>query len=82
MPVLAKRTSPCDGMRLLSSSANSIWWRDVPGQAAHLYQVRLDNGKYLRVTKTNSLRGDPDAISWDETVWASWAGTSGSVLTS
>ena len=29
-----------------------------------------------------SLRGDPDAISWDESVWASWAGSSGSVLVS
>jgi putrescine transport system ATP-binding protein len=47
-----------------------------------VYQVRLDNGRYLRVTKTNQLRGDPDAISWDETVWASWAGSSGSVLVS
>jgi putrescine transport system ATP-binding protein len=46
-----------------------------------VYQVRLDNGRYLRVTKTNTRRGDPDAISWDETVWASWAGSSGSVLT-
>jgi putrescine transport system ATP-binding protein len=47
-----------------------------------VYQVRLDNGKYLRVTKANQLRGDPDAISWDETVWATWAGSSGSVLVS
>jgi putrescine transport system ATP-binding protein len=46
-----------------------------------VYQVRLDNGRYMRVTKTNTRRGDPDAISWDETVWASWAGSSGSVLT-
>lgn len=46
-----------------------------------VYQVKLDNGRYIRVTKANALRGDPDAISWDETVWASWAGTSGSVLT-
>ncbi|HEY0854660.1 MAG TPA: ABC transporter ATP-binding protein, partial [Devosia sp.] len=38
-----------------------------------VYQVRLDNGRYMRVTKTNALRGDPNAISWDETVWASWA---------
>jgi putrescine transport system ATP-binding protein len=45
-----------------------------------VYQVRLDNGRYMRVTKTNALRGDADAISWDETVWASWAGSSGSVL--
>ena len=47
-----------------------------------VYQVRLDNGRYMRVTKTNVLRGDPEAISWDETVWASWAGASGSVLVS
>jgi putrescine transport system ATP-binding protein len=47
-----------------------------------VYQVRLDNGRYMRVTKANSLRGDPDAISWDETVWASWGGSAGSVLTS
>ncbi len=47
-----------------------------------VYQVRLDNGRYMRVTKANSVRGDPDAISWDEAVWASWGGGSGSVLTS
>jgi putrescine transport system ATP-binding protein len=47
-----------------------------------VYQVRLDNGRYMRVTKANALRGDPNAISWDETVWASWAGASGSVLVS
>ena len=46
-----------------------------------VYQLRLENGRYMRVTKTNTRRGDPDAISWDETVWASWAGSSGSVLT-
>jgi putrescine transport system ATP-binding protein len=47
-----------------------------------VYQVKLDSGRYIRVTKANALRGDPDAISWDETVWASWAGSSGSVLVS
>ena len=47
-----------------------------------VYQVKLENGKYMRVTKANSLRGDPDAISWDEEVWASWGGGAGSVLTS
>jgi putrescine transport system ATP-binding protein len=47
-----------------------------------VYQVRLDNGKYIRVTKANALRGDPDAISWDESVWVSWAAASGSVLVS
>jgi putrescine transport system ATP-binding protein len=47
-----------------------------------VYQVKLDSGKYLRVTKTNAIHGDPDAISWDEEVWASWSGSSGSVLVS
>src|SRR5690606_20308721 len=47
-----------------------------------VYQVKLDSGKELRVTKANELRGDPDAISWDEPVWASWSGSSGSVLVS
>jgi putrescine transport system ATP-binding protein len=46
-----------------------------------VYQVKLENGRYIRVTKTNALRGDPNAISWDEAVWVSWAGHSGSVLT-
>ncbi len=47
-----------------------------------VYQVLLDSGKRMRVTKANSLRGDPDAITWDEPVWASWGDTAGSVLTS
>jgi putrescine transport system ATP-binding protein len=47
-----------------------------------VFQVVLESGKRLRVTKANSLRGDPDAISWDEQVWASWSGNAGSVLVS
>ena len=47
-----------------------------------VFQVVLESGKRLRVTKANALRGDPDAISWDEPVWASWSGNAGSVLTS
>ena len=47
-----------------------------------VFQVVLESGKRIRVTKANSLRGDPDAISWDEPVWASWSGNAGSVLTS
>lgn len=46
-----------------------------------VFQVKLDSGKYIRVTKANSLRGDPDAIKWDENVWCQWGDTSGSVLT-
>jgi putrescine transport system ATP-binding protein len=47
-----------------------------------VFQVLLDSGKRIRVTKANSLRGDPDAIRWDEPVWAQWGDISGSVLTS
>ena len=46
-----------------------------------VYQVILDSGKRIRVTKTNVSRGDPDAIKWDEPVWCQWGDTSGSVLT-
>ncbi|HVX80101.1 MAG TPA: ABC transporter ATP-binding protein [Devosiaceae bacterium] len=47
-----------------------------------VFQVVLESGKRLRVTKANSQRGDPDAITWNEEVWASWGGNAGSVLTS
>jgi putrescine transport system ATP-binding protein len=46
-----------------------------------VFQVILESGKRIRVTKANSLRGDPDAIKWDENVWCQWGNTSGSVLT-
>jgi putrescine transport system ATP-binding protein len=46
-----------------------------------VFQVRLQSGKLVRVTKANSLRGDPNAITWDESVWCSWSDESGSVLT-
>jgi putrescine transport system ATP-binding protein len=47
-----------------------------------VYQLRLDNGRTMRVTQTNVRRGDPDAITWDEAVWVSWGGSAGSVLVS
>ena len=47
-----------------------------------VFQVILDSGKRIRVTKANSLRGDPDGIKWDEPVWCQWGDTSGSVLVS
>ncbi|QDZ11844.1 ABC transporter ATP-binding protein [Devosia ginsengisoli] len=46
-----------------------------------VYQVVLDSGKRLRVTQTNTVRGNPDAITWDEPVYVTWGDTSGSVLT-
>ncbi|WDR01516.1 polyamine ABC transporter ATP-binding protein [Devosia algicola] len=46
-----------------------------------VYQIVLDSGKQVRVTKANTRRGDLDAIKWDERVYLSWAGNAGSVLT-
>jgi putrescine transport system ATP-binding protein len=46
-----------------------------------VYQVRLDSGKTLRVTQTNTIRGNPDAITWDEPVFCTWDDNAGSVLT-
>ena len=46
-----------------------------------VYQVVLDSGKRLRVTQTNTMRGNPDSITWDEQVYVTWGDSSGSVLT-
>ena len=46
-----------------------------------VFQIMLGSGKRIRVTKANSLRGDPDGIKWDEEVYVQWNGGSGSVLT-
>src|SRR5688572_4071994 len=45
-----------------------------------LYQVVLESGKRIRVSQTNSVRGNPDAITWDEVVYVTWADNAGSVL--
>jgi len=46
-----------------------------------VYQVALDSGKRIRVSQTNSVRGNPDAITWDEKVYVTWNDNAGSVLT-
>ena len=46
-----------------------------------VYQVALESGKRIRVNQTNSVRGNPDAITWDEKVYISWDDHAGSVLT-
>nr|WP_314256927.1 polyamine ABC transporter ATP-binding protein [uncultured Devosia sp.] len=46
-----------------------------------VYQVLLESGKRLRVTQTNTMRGNPDSITWDEEVYVTWGDSSGSVLT-
>jgi putrescine transport system ATP-binding protein len=46
-----------------------------------VYQVVLESGKRIRVSQTNSVRGNPDAITWDEDVYVTWGDNGGSVLT-
>jgi len=46
-----------------------------------LYQVQLEGGKRIRVSQTNTVRGNPDAITWDEQVYVTWGDNAGSVLT-
>ncbi|KKB78276.1 ABC transporter ATP-binding protein [Devosia soli] len=46
-----------------------------------VYQVALESGKRIRVSQTNSVRGNPDAITWDEKVYITWSDNAGSVLT-
>ena len=45
-----------------------------------VYQVLLESGKRVRVSQTNTVRGNPDAITWEEPVYITWGETSGSVL--
>ncbi|MHA6300198.1 ABC transporter ATP-binding protein [Devosia sp. CAU 1758] len=47
-----------------------------------VYQIALESGKRLRVSQTNSVRGNPHAITWEETVHVTWDEDAGSVLTS
>ncbi|QQR39318.1 ABC transporter ATP-binding protein [Devosia rhizoryzae] len=47
-----------------------------------LYQIVLESGKRIRVSQTNSVRGNPDAITWEEEVYVTWNDNAGSVLTS
>ncbi|ODT82057.1 MAG: ABC transporter ATP-binding protein [Pelagibacterium sp. SCN 64-44] len=46
-----------------------------------LYQLALESGKRIRVSQTNSVRGNPDAITWEEKVYVTWSDNAGSVLT-
>jgi putrescine transport system ATP-binding protein len=46
-----------------------------------VYQVLLESGKRVRVSQTNSVRGNPDAITWEEKVYITWDDNAGSVLT-
>jgi putrescine transport system ATP-binding protein len=47
-----------------------------------VYQVLLDSGKRIRVTKPNAERNVEDAITWDERVHVTWSADAGAILTS
>ncbi|HHB82640.1 MAG TPA: ABC transporter ATP-binding protein [Devosia sp.] len=47
-----------------------------------IYQIELEGGKPFRVTRPNLKRFQEDSLSWDETVYLSWDGADGVVLTS
>jgi putrescine transport system ATP-binding protein len=46
-----------------------------------VYRVTLGSGKTVHVTQANTVRGNPDAITWDEDVFVTWDDYAGSVLT-
>jgi len=50
--------------------------------ALSIYQVRLANGKIVRVTSPNLTRTAERPIDWEEEVWLSWGPKAGVVLTS
>lgn len=47
-----------------------------------IYQIELEGGKPFRVTRPNLKRLQEDNLTWDETVYLSWDGADGVVLTS
>ncbi|HEY8596754.1 MAG TPA: ABC transporter ATP-binding protein [Devosiaceae bacterium] len=46
-----------------------------------VFQVHLESGRRIRVTKANAARFEEDAISWDEAVYATWGPEAAAVLT-
>ncbi|MGL4667726.1 MAG: ABC transporter ATP-binding protein [Saezia sp.] len=46
-----------------------------------LYHVKLDNGKVVKVHIENDERGQSDAPTWEDKVWAYWSDTAQVVLT-
>ena len=47
----------------------------------HVYLVKIDSGRLVRVSRPNIVRQAEDRISWDETVHLSWHASSPIVLT-
>ena len=45
-----------------------------------IYEVRLDSGRTIRVSRTNAARFDETNFTWDDEVWMHWHATSPIVL--
>ena len=49
---------------------------------ASVYQIRLDNGKRVRVTQTNLTRSEESTLNYGDRVNLGWDGSAGVVVTS
>ena len=47
-----------------------------------IFRVLLDNGRLIRISRSNRSRFDQDNFGCGEKVWVSWAGSSPVVLQS
>ncbi|BBE35347.1 ABC transporter ATP-binding protein [Sphingosinicella microcystinivorans] len=47
-----------------------------------IYEVKLDSGRVIRVSRPNLSRYDQEDFTWDDKVWLSWHGSSPVVLLS
>ncbi len=62
----------------------------VAGTITHLsylgsetvFDVTLDNGRLVKVVRSNLTRWDQEDFTWDEPVWLSWHACSPAVLLS
>ena len=70
------RDRPKDAKNIISGMVEEVGYL---GNLS-IYQVMLDSGKQIRVTKPNTARQEEEAISWDEKVFLSWDGSAGVVL--
>jgi putrescine transport system ATP-binding protein len=62
-------------------NAFQVWVEEVAylGNLS-IFRMKLPGGKLLHATRANLSRHEEDAITWHETVWASWDDTAGVVL--
>lgn len=69
---------PDQGENVLQGTVDEIAYQG----SLSIYQVRLADGKLVRVTTPNLTRTAERPIDWEEPVWLSWGRHAGVVLTS